>query len=73
MEERVNIYYGRKLELISIFAYFLDDWEWSIIYVVQLLLGLVGGDVPSIEPDSVSRAVCQIGSWYLSAYSCCQS
>jgi hypothetical protein len=55
----VDIYSGGKLELVSIFAYLLDDWEWTIMLVVQLPSGSVGADVSSIEPDSISRAVCR--------------
>jgi hypothetical protein len=36
MEDAVDIHGRGKLELVSIFAYFLDNWEWAIMLVVQL-------------------------------------
>jgi hypothetical protein len=36
VEDRVNIHGGQKLELVSMFAYFLDNWESPIMLVVQL-------------------------------------
>jgi hypothetical protein len=35
MEDRVDVYGGGKLELVSIFAYIRDNWEWAITLVVQ--------------------------------------
>jgi hypothetical protein len=36
MEDGVDIHGWGKLELVSVFTYLLDDWEWAITLVVQL-------------------------------------
>jgi hypothetical protein len=35
MKNGVDVHGGGKLELIGIFAHFLDDWKGSIAFVVQ--------------------------------------
>jgi hypothetical protein len=37
VEDRVDIHGRGKLELVSIFAYLLDNLAWAIMLVVQLL------------------------------------
>jgi hypothetical protein len=57
MEDRVDMHGMWELKLVSIFAYFLNNWKWAITLIVHLPWWLLGVDMSSIELQGTSIVI----------------